>query len=191
MLGKLLKKILKPHIEKQGYLRYKLLKSSSRYPLGKSFGELCATGFYSGYFPVASGTAGTIASLVFWPIIRKMKISIRVLLVVLLYFVGWKSGEQLENALDKQDPASVVMDEFVGMYVTLLPDRNYDLIDIIFAFFAFRFFDIVKPWPANVINDGKGGFAIMTDDVVAGVYAMLLTMAFRFFKEKYKKRKFI
>jgi phosphatidylglycerophosphatase A len=184
MLGRLLKKILKPHIEKKNYIRYKLLKKDARFPLSRSLGEVCATGLYSGYFPVASGTAGTAASLVFWPMIRKLKMPARILLVLALYFAGWKTGEDLEKELDKQDPASVVMDEFVGMYVTLLPDRDYDLADITFAFLAFRFFDIVKPWPAAGINDNKGGYAIMTDDVIAGFYAMLLTMLFRFVRKK-------
>jgi phosphatidylglycerophosphatase A len=155
-----------------------------------SVSEFYSTGFYSGYFPFAPGTAGSAAALVFWPFINKLSIKYRFIFIFILYIAGCKSSTIVEKELGKNDPARVVIDEFAGMYITLFPFKDLTAGDYIFAFLAFRFFDIVKPWPANIFNDGTGGFAIMTDDVTAGIYSMASLMIFKRIKN-YIKEKFI
>ena len=71
------------------------------------------------------------------------------------------------------DPAEVTIDEVVGMWISLvlLPKK---ILIVITAFFAFRFFDIIKPFPARKFDNMNGGFGIMMDDVIAGIYANII-----------------
>lgn len=134
--------------------------------------EVVATGLYSGYSPFAPGTAGSIAALFFWPLLRRCSLRTYLVFVGLLYWAGVITGGQIERAVGKRDPGRVVVDEFVGMYLTLAGDPGASFLEVMLALVYFRFFDIIKPWPANRFNDGDGGVALMTDDVVAGLYAL-------------------
>ncbi|PKK91739.1 MAG: phosphatidylglycerophosphatase A [Candidatus Wallbacteria bacterium HGW-Wallbacteria-1] len=147
---------------------------ASKASLSAGVSELIATGLYSGYSPFAPGTAGSVAALLFWPLLRRLSLKTYVVFVALLYWAGIITGENIEKALGKRDPGRVVIDEFVGMYITLAGDPGASWTDVFLALVYFRFFDIIKPWPANRFNAGDGGFAIMTDDVVAGLYALVI-----------------
>ena len=97
-------------------------------------------------------------------------------LAILLVFVAgvWASG-RYAAALGRKDPGSIVIDEFAGQWLAIMPvalDWRYYVV----AFVLFRFADITKPWPCRAAERAPGGLGIMLDDIVAGVYAGMLTL---------------
>lgn len=131
-----------------------------------------ATGFYSGYSPFAPGTAGSLVGILIYTIPGVEKFFILIPLSILFFIIGVITSSHLERKLG-DDPSIVVIDEIVGMWVSLLflPKQ---LAVYIGAFLLFRFFDIVKPPPARRVERLKGGWGIMLDDVFAGVYANIV-----------------
>jgi phosphatidylglycerophosphatase A len=93
----------------------------------------------------------------------------------IVYVLGIPAGTRMEGTYG-HDPAEVTIDEVVGMWISLMfvPVTVWT---VTAAFFVFRFMDIVKPFPARRFDRMTGGFGIMTDDVVAGVYANLVMQA--------------
>lgn len=93
-------------------------------------------------------------------------------LILTLYVVGIWAASRVAHEIGKTDPGVVVIDEVVGMLVTLalLPVSPFG---VLVGFLLFRVFDIVKPFPAAQSEHLPGGLGIMTDDVIAGVYAHL------------------
>jgi phosphatidylglycerophosphatase A len=128
---------------------------------------------YVGFAPVAPGTVGAAAAIPFFVLLRLadspwLEIAVCALIVV----VGAWSARLTEAALGVEDPGPVVIDEVVGMLVSLLfLPATWPVIAV--AFLAFRVFDIVKPWPAGRLEHVPGGWGVMADDVMAGAYANL------------------
>ncbi len=136
-----------------------------------------STWFGSGYFPFASGTVGTAATIP---------------LVILLWWVGsvwlhaaaalgvlalgiW-AARGAEQQWGRKDPGQVVVDETAGFLVATLalPPTGVMLVA---SFFVFRLMDIVKPWPARRLESLPGSWGIMLDDIMAGIYANLVVQA--------------
>lgn len=134
-----------------------------------------ATGFYSGYAPKAPGTAGSLlAALLLMGIYHLFPDSVTtysLLTTISIFFaIGIFTASKLESTLGK-DPACIVIDEFVGMWITLLflPLQWWT---IALGFILFRFFDILKPLFIRTIDQKvKGSWGVMLDDVLAGIYA--------------------
>jgi len=126
----------------------------------------------SGYAPVAPGTAGAALGLVlFWFLPRAGAGAIAA--TALVFLVGALAASRVAAAVGRKDPGIVVVDEIVGMWVSLafIP---LNLVTAGLAFFFFRLLDIWKPFPARDLERLPGGWGIMADDVMAGVYANLL-----------------
>ena len=124
-----------------------------------------------GFTPVAPGTAGSVAGLVlFWVVrsTRSMWLEVAVLLVVTVTGVAAASAAELRYR--RRDPGLVVIDEVAGMLVTLVA-VPVGFTGALVGFFAFRWFDIVKPFPVRQAERLAGGWGVMADDVVAGLYA--------------------
>jgi phosphatidylglycerophosphatase A len=152
-----------------------------------------ATGLFTGYIPGAPGTWGSLLALSLGFIPAALAPAVLGPLIVIGFFVGvFTAGRMASSegnrlsalaALSKSafqpvvnphpDPSIVVIDEMVGMWIALflLPPG---LSAFILAFVAFRTFDIVKPPPARQLERLRGGWGIMLDDVMAGIYANLL-----------------
>ena len=130
-----------------------------------------ATGAYSGYFPIAPGTAGSAVGLLLMYALRTQGTPIPELVaIVVLCVAGVWAATEAERHFGREDPGPVVLDEVVGMLVTLV------FVPVSFAgaiagFVAFRVFDVIKPYPANKLEHLGGGLGIMADDVMAGIYA--------------------
>ncbi|MEK7818827.1 MAG: phosphatidylglycerophosphatase A [Bacteroidota bacterium] len=130
--------------------------------------KLFATGFFTGYFPIAPGTfASLLATIIFYFFFSNNLI---LSLVVILFFL--LIGIWLANKFDNfygDDPSIVTIDEFVGMWISLLLlPINFKIYFL--AFIIFRIFDIVKLWPASYFDRKRSGKAIMFDDIVAGIF---------------------
>jgi phosphatidylglycerophosphatase A len=128
---------------------------------------------YVGFAPAAPGTVGAAAAVPLFLLLRRagsawLELAVCALIVV----AGAWSARLTEEALGVEDPGPVVIDEVVGMLVSLLfLPGTWPVIAA--AFVAFRVFDIVKPWPAGRLEHVPGGWGVMADDVMAGVYANL------------------
>ena len=133
--------------------------------------RLIATGLFSGYAPIAPGTAGSAVGLVIWWAAGITGPLPGAILIVAGYFAGVAVSARMEAHLG-EDPPVVVIDEVVGMWISLYLVHP-GLWSAIAAFFLFRLFDIVKPPPARQAEALRNGVGIMLDDVVAGIYANL------------------
>ncbi|TAK65008.1 MAG: phosphatidylglycerophosphatase A [Bacteroidetes bacterium] len=136
------------------------------------FYRLLATGFGSGYSPFASGTAGSLAGIVLYLPFIFIHQFFFLAVTVLFFFAGVIVSARMERAIG-DDPSIVVIDEIVGMWVSLLfLPASVWVIGI--AFILFRLFDIFKPSPARESEALKNGWGIMMDDIIAGLYTNLL-----------------
>ncbi len=128
-----------------------------------------------GYIPVASGTFGSAAGLVLWWLLSASPWS-QALAIVGLFVVGtWSSGEA-ERHFDRTDPSQVVIDEVLGMWITLFLNP-VSWPGAVVAFLLFRIADIIKPYPADRLERLHGGVGVMADDAMAAVYANLALRA--------------
>ncbi len=131
-----------------------------------------ATGFYSGNLPKAPGTWGSLAALVPWFFMRNMPLQSYLGLVAILFIVGCMLAGSAEKILDQADAGPIVIDEFVGMFVALIAAPSHPAAWIM-GFLLFRLFDVWKPFPCSWFDQHiHGGFGIMMDDVLAGLYAL-------------------
>jgi len=133
---------------------------------------LIGTGLFSGYAPVAPGTAGSLLCCILVWFLPEMNPLFKIPLFILLFFVGVKVSSDLEKEWG-EDPSKVVIDEWAGMYFTLIFIPK-NIIFFITGFLLFRFFDIFKPFPVRLGERLKTGWGIMVDDVLAGIYAALI-----------------
>ncbi|MCK4966112.1 phosphatidylglycerophosphatase A [bacterium] len=134
-----------------------------------------STGAFTGYFPFAPGTFG---SFVMAGILYVSCVSSPLMLAVItavLFFGGVFASTQTEKELGK-DPSVVVIDEMAGMTCSLL-FLPKTLIVWFVAFLIFRFFDIFKPYPIRQLENIKGGWGIMLDDIGAGVVTAVIMNA--------------
>jgi phosphatidylglycerophosphatase A len=126
---------------------------------------------YVGYFPVAPGTAGSAAALVLYAAIRAAGSSaLEIAAIAGVFAAGTWAATEAERAFGRPDPGPVVIDEVLGMLVTLalVP---VGLSGAVIGFLLFRVFDVIKPWPINRLEELPKGLGIMSDDLLAGVYA--------------------
>ncbi len=146
----------------------------------KKFLIFIATGAYVGLSPVMPGTFGTLWGVGIAFLARFSSTPVQALIIASLIAVSVYITNEAANALGQKDPQRIVIDESCGYLVAffLMP---FNVFNMILAFLLFRFFDIVKPWPIRLIeNKLPGGFGIVFDDVLAGVYANLAGQAILF-----------
>jgi phosphatidylglycerophosphatase A len=130
-----------------------------------------ATAGGAGYVPIAPGTAGTAVGLLLWWLLPQSPV-LHIVLIVTMFILGSWSGTVAERHFHKTDPGHVVLDEVMGMFVTLLMNP-VGWKGALVGFVLFRAFDVVKPPPTNWFERLPGGSGIMADDAMAGVYANL------------------
>ena len=135
--------------------------------------RLISTVGYIGYLPIAPGTWGSAAGLAVYAAVRVTAGPVAELAVVVgLLAVGVWSATVTGHEMGDEDPGPVVIDEVVGMLVTLLW-LPVGMTGAIAGFVLFRLFDIVKPFPARQFEQLPGGWGVMFDDVMAGIYGNL------------------
>ena len=150
-----------------------------------------------GFIPIAPGTFGSVVGIGLWALVRGGVLAIlwplagrnnlnllhisygliaaQLVSVVVVTLVGTWAASRVEKLQGAKDPGKVVIDEVAGQFIALIavPLQFESWWTIITAFLLFRFFDIVKPYPAGKFEDLHGGLGIMADDVVAGIYAAI------------------
>jgi phosphatidylglycerophosphatase A len=134
-----------------------------------------ATAFGVGYVPVASGTFGSAAGLLLWAVLPS-SVTVQAVTIVLLFVAGSWAGSVAERHFGRTDPGEVVVDEVMGMLLTLFL-TGVGWIGAVAGFFLFRVFDIIKPFPARRLERLPGGVGVMADDAMAAIYANLALRA--------------
>jgi phosphatidylglycerophosphatase A len=146
-------------------------QSASRRRLPWSPARLIYTGLGLGLAPRAPGTWGTLLGLplyFFWADSTWVE---QLAVLTVIFYLGWWAAQRAEADLGRHDAPQVVIDEVAGYLVTMFAVPAHPGAWI-FGFIFFRFFDILKPWPINVADQKiPGGFGVMADDVLAGLYA--------------------
>jgi phosphatidylglycerophosphatase A len=133
-----------------------------------------AFGFGSGLAKKAPGTCGTLAAVPLYLLIAQTGNLIYSLATIVATIVGIWICDKAAEKLGEHDFGGIVWDEIAGYLITLwfIP---FSWLNVVLGFILFRFFDILKPWPIKVADRKvKGGFGIMLDDVLAGVFANLV-----------------
>ena len=131
-------------------------------------------GFGTGLAPKAPGTFGTLAALPIYWLMQDLSLAMYLAFTVFAFVAGIWICQQAANWLAKEDPSAVVWDEIVGYLVTMIAAPS-GWQWMVIGFVLFRFFDIVKPWPISYADKNlHGGFGIMVDDVIAGIFAWIV-----------------
>ncbi|WP_027858985.1 phosphatidylglycerophosphatase A family protein [Marinobacterium jannaschii] len=133
-----------------------------------------AFGLGSGAAPFAPGTFGTLAAIIPWFWLNTLSLPLYLLLIVVATLVGiWLCGRTADD-IGVHDHGGIVWDEFVGFWITMIAaPAGWGW--LLTGFVLFRLFDILKPWPIRWADKKvSGGWGIMLDDILAGIYAFLL-----------------
>jgi len=144
--------------------------------LWQNLAFLIALGFGSGCAPKAPGTFGSLVALGFVPFLLWLSLQNYILFLGVCILFGFWLCDFVAKKLGTDDPACIVWDEFVGIWLTFFLISWYELdyywFWLLVGFGLFRLFDILKPFPVNYFDKNfKGGFGIMLDDIVAGILA--------------------
>ncbi len=148
----------------------------------KKLAGIIATLFGTGFFPLAPGTAASLAVvLIFrfflWPLSWLWLAAI----ILACFAVGVPASARYASNLGQKDPRTIVVDEACGQLVALFlipADRT----SLLLAFVIFRLFDVIKPWPVGKLEDLPGGWGIMADDLAAGFLARLVLQIYLFLR---------
>jgi phosphatidylglycerophosphatase A len=138
---------------------------------------IVSTWFGCGYFPYGPGTVGSLAAVLmaaaahYW--LNAGRLTFLIATLVLLLPGIW-SATQTARLLEREDPGLVVVDEVLGLWVTLLGATALNWKSFSAAFVLFRVFDIWKPWPVRRLEEFPEGTGIVADDLAAGVYAAIM-----------------
>jgi phosphatidylglycerophosphatase A len=134
---------------------------------------VCSFG-YIGFFPIAPGTVGSAAGVALYAAARYLDVPyVELTLIAVLAVAGVALTRLCEEELACVDPGPIVIDEVMGMLITLamIP---VGWIGVVLGFVLFRALDVVKPFPARQLERLHGGLGVMADDAMAAVYANLL-----------------
>lgn len=134
--------------------------------------------FYTGKFPKAPGTVGSLATLPLIYLLHYLEINIYSLIAIIisLTIAAILVTENVQKNFHLHDPQWIVIDEVIGMLVTwaFVPVIDFPVIFLVFS--TFRLFDIIKFWPASYFDRLHHGSGTILDDVVSGVYAGITTL---------------
>lgn len=133
-----------------------------------------------GYLPLIPGTFGSLVGVGIFLLLSRTTVGLVVSIVAVIVAGIW-AGSRTEALAGRKDPGKIVVDEVAGQLIATLPlvfFTQWSIAAVMVSFVLFRFFDIVKPYPANRLQELRGGFGIMYDDLVAGVYAAVFVTIF-------------
>ena len=139
-----------------------------------------ATGCYVGYSPLIPGTTGTLAAIPIYFFLSRLSPLYYVGIVLGSIYIAIWASDGAEVLLQSRDCRHIVIDEMVGFMVAMfmVPPT---LRNILLGFFLFRALDIIKPFPIRFLEERvRGGYGVVLDDIVAGVYANLIIHVLRF-----------
>ena len=149
--------------------------------------SIFTTLFGIGYSPIAPGTIGSIFSIVFlYFLIKFVSYSFLVIIFLIILFTSLKLIEKYSNLLKSHDSSTIVIDEFLGIFLIIL-FYDYlkfanDFIMFLLILILFNFFDILKIFPINWVDKNiKNSFGVVLDDLLAGVYSIIVLYSINVF----------
>jgi len=134
---------------------------------------LLATGFGVGYSPIAPGTLGTLLAIPIYFFLSEIPFPLYEITLAGFFFLAIWVSDKTGAVFGKKDDQRIVIDEMIGFFITMLWVTKTPFF-ILVGFILFRFFDILKPFPIRRFEKVRGGFGVVLDDVMAGVYANIL-----------------
>ena len=138
------------------------------------------TVFGIGYIRIAPGTFGSLfAILVWYASIKFINIYLFYVIIIIAFIFSFKAINIYLRNENKDDPSEVVVDEFIGQSVPLIFLLQFNVYEVLLAFSSFRLFDIFKIYPVNKIENIKGANGVIMDDVVAGIYSLIIVMIYK------------
>lgn len=141
--------------------------------MSDSFALFYARVWFAGKIPFAPGTCGSLVAIILAPFIfMPLAPWLRVVALALIFWSGVIASKRASEILGKKDPSEVVIDEVLGQWMVCLPFSSLSFWGYIAAFALFRLFDIKKPAHVKQAEELPGGYGIMLDDLVAGIYAI-------------------
>ena len=149
--------------------------------------SIFTTLFGIGYSPIAPGTIGSIFSIVFlYFLIKFVSYSFLVIIFLIILFTSLKLIEKYSNLLKSHDSSTIVIDEFLGIFLIILfydyLKFTNDFIMFLLILILFRFFDILKIFPINLVDKNiKNSFGVVLDDLLAGVYSIIVLYSLNVF----------
>jgi len=141
--------------------------------------HLLATVFGSGLSPIIPGTMGSLAAIPFWLLMYwLLPVWLCWFIILFGFVVGIVICQRTSDDMQVHDHGSIVWDEFIGMWMTLMVIPLVSWQWVLIAFVLFRFFDMLKPWPIGWFDrQVGGGLGIMLDDIIAAIFAMVIVAA--------------
>lgn len=147
--------------------------SMSSHPFGRRLIHFIAFGFGAGKIPFAPGTFGTLAAVPIYLLLRETGLLFYAVVTIALFGIGVWCCSETERDFGTKDMSAIVWDEIVGFLVAMFAvPAGWGWLAA--GFLLFRLFDIWKPYPIRRLERMPGGFGVMIDDVLAGVYACLV-----------------
>jgi phosphatidylglycerophosphatase A len=139
--------------------------------------------FYTGKFPKAPGTIGSLATIPLIYFFHYLQLNIYTLIgiISLLFIAAVFITDKIQKSFDLHDPQWIVIDEVIGMLITWCFIQSVEPSSLFLVFISFRFFDIIKIWPASYFDRLHHGLGTITDDVISGFYAGIFTLLVRSF----------
>ncbi len=148
----------------------------------KTGSKILATFFGIGFFPLAPGTLTSMVVVILYRFfLHNLSWPVYLLIPLGLFFIGVFVASEYSSDLGKKDPRRIVIDEACGQLLVLfqLPTSWFLLL---LGFFLFRLFDIIKPYPIRKVENLRKGWGIMTDDIVAALYAIIVLRLYLLFR---------
>ncbi|TRZ80039.1 phosphatidylglycerophosphatase A [bacterium] len=143
--------------------------------------KLIASGFGAGYVPIAPGTVGSLWGVAIYVLLYRYP-SVFVLSTLILFYIGFAVSSRAEKLFGEKDSKKIVIDEIASMCMVFMFIKP-DWLILLTGFLLFRFFDIVKPPPARMVEKYSGAKAVMLDDVIAAAYTIMVLFALSSFQK--------
>ena len=138
------------------------------------------TVFGIGYIRIAPGTFGSLFAILVWYIsINYLNIYFFYIVLIIVFICSYKAINIYLRNENKDDPSEVVIDEFIGQSLPLIFLLQFNVYEVLLAFSSFRWFDIFKIYPVNKVENIEGANGVIMDDVVAGIYSLIIIMIYK------------
>jgi phosphatidylglycerophosphatase A len=133
---------------------------------------IIGSGLGLGYSPIMPGTCGTLLGIPIFYLLKENNIGF-IIFTLILFFIGISASNFISIKFKQKDPSFIVIDEIVGFLIAAM-FIEFSILNIALIFVFFRLFDIIKPFPIKKLEKLSLGWGVMSDDVLAGIYANII-----------------
>tara|TARA_B110000444_G_scaffold254957_1_gene288397 strand:- start:556 stop:1014 length:459 start_codon:yes stop_codon:yes gene_type:complete len=144
--------------------------------------KIFVTCFYIGKLPIAPGTLGSGLAILIWYYLSSFSVILLLSFFIFYIIFSYIFIDLYLNKSNSDDPSEVICDEVIGQFIPLFIISSVnDYYLILVAFISFRIFDIYKIYPADKAEELNGAHGVIIDDVIAGIYALIVVFVFKYF----------